>query len=299
MPTTETAQQRLGAVGVWLAALNWVSAAAAKDAAAEIEDLGYGSLWVSDTPTTKDPFSHAAILLGATRSITLGTGIANVWGRDATAMNAGARTLGEAYPGRFVLGLGVSHQPPVAARGHAYERPLAKMRNYLDAIDAATYEAPQPVEPVPVVLAALRPKMLQLARERTAGAHPYFVPTSHTARAREILGPEPLLVPEQAVLVESDPARAREKAREHTAYYLRLPNYANSLRALGFDDDDVAGAGSDRLVDAVVAWGSVDTIRSRVREHLDAGASSVLVQPLEPDHGLGLDQLRELAPALL
>ena len=297
--TTDTVKGRLGSVGVWLGSLNWAPMATARDVAAEIEELGYGSLWISDTPVTKDPFANAAVLLSATRQLPVGTGIANVWGRDATAMNAGALTLGEAFPGRFVLGLGVSHLPAVAARGHSYERPLTKMRNYLDEIAAATWEAPPPSEPVPTVLAALRPKMLELARERTAGAHPYFVPPSHTAKARELLGPEPLLVPEQAVVVEADPATARERARDHTAFYLTLPNYANSLRALGFSDEDFENGGSDRLVDAVVAWGSVDTIRARVQEHLSAGADSVLLQPLEPNRGLGLDQLRELAPALL
>lgn len=297
--TTADTRARLGRVGVWLGSLNWVSSAAAREAAAEIETLGYGSLWVSDTPMTKDPFSNVALLLAATQRLTFGTGIANVWGRDATAMNAGAQTLGEAFPGRFVLGLGVSHLPPVQARGHAYERPLAKMRGYLDELAAAQWEPPAPAEPVPTVLAALRPKMLELARDRTDGAHPYFVPTDHTARAREILGDGPLLVPEQPVLVETDPARARAAARDHTAFYLQLPNYANNLRSLGFDDDELTGGGSDRLVDAVVAWGSVETIRARIEEHLAAGADSVLIQPVAPRRGLGMDQLRDLAPALL
>jgi probable F420-dependent oxidoreductase len=296
---TAAVRQRLGQVGTWIAALNGLPAGQVREAAAEIEELGYGSLWLADTPVTKDPFSNAAILLAATDRLVLGTGIANVWGRDAAAMNAGAKTLGEAFPGRFLLGLGVSHQPAVDARGHTYERPLAKMRSYLQEMAGAAYAAEEPAEPVPCVLAALRPKMLELARDRTDGAHPYFVPSSHTARAREILGPGPLLIPEQAVLVETDVGRARELAREHTAYYLRLPNYVNSLRALGFTDDDVADGGSDRLVDAVVAWGSVDTVRARVKEHLDAGADHVLLQPLAPNRGLDLGQLRDLAPALL
>ncbi|MEQ7124687.1 LLM class F420-dependent oxidoreductase [Actinopolymorpha sp. B11F2] len=296
---TAAVKQRLGQVGTWIAALNGLPAGQVREAAAEIEELGYGSLWLADTPATKEPFSNAAILLAATNRLSLGTGIANVWGRDAAAMNSGAKTLGEAFPGRFLLGLGVSHQPPVAARGHTYERPLAKMRGYLDEMAAAAYAAAEPPEPVPCVLAALRPKMLELSRDRTDGAHPYFVPTTHTARAREILGEGPLLIPEQAVLVETDPGRAREVGREHTAFYLRLPNYVNSLRALGFTEEDVANGGSDRLVDAVVAWGSVDAVRDRVKEHLDAGADHVLLQPLAPDRGLDLGQLRDLAPALV
>lgn len=296
---TMATRERLGPVGVWLGALSGVSATAAREAAAEVESLGYGSLWVADSPVSKEPFVHASLLLAATRHLVVGTGIANVWGRDATATNAAALTLGEAFPGRFVLGLGVSHSPSVEQRGHRYERPLMKMRSYLDELATATYHAARSDEPVPTVLAALRPKMLELARDRTDGAHPYFVPPTHTVGAREILGPGPLLLPEQAVLLESDPTKARELARAHTHRYLRLPNYVNNLRALGFGEDDLREGGSDRLVDAIVAWGDVDQIRARVREHLDAGADSVLIQPLPADGGLGLVELRALAPALL
>src|SRR5690606_28527049 len=185
---TRATRQRLGRVGVWLGALSGVSTAKAREAAAEIESLGYGSLWIADSPVSKEPFVHASLLLAATRNLIVGTGIANVWGRDAAATNAAALTLGEAFPGRFVLGLGVSHLPSVELRGHRYERPLAKMRSYLDELARATYQAYTSDEPVPTVLAALRPKMLELARDRADGAHPYFVPPAHTARAREILG---------------------------------------------------------------------------------------------------------------
>ncbi len=298
--TIDEVRVRLGQVGVWLgAALNRTDAPASRDAAAEIEALGYGSLWLSDTPSGKDPFANAAILLAATQRIAVATGIANVWGRDATAMNSAARTLGEGFAGRFLLGIGVSHPPAVSGRGHTYERPLAKMRSYLDDLDAAPYDAPRPPGPVPTVLAALRRRMLELSRDRSHGAHPYFVPTSHTAEARRVLGAGPLLIPEQAVVLETDPDRARTVARAHTTRYLGLTNYVNNLRALGFSDTDVAGAGSDRLVDAVVAWGDVDAIRARVREHLDAGANTVLIQPLPADTDSSLGQLRELAPALL
>ncbi|GAA2756792.1 TIGR03620 family F420-dependent LLM class oxidoreductase [Actinopolymorpha rutila] len=299
-PRPDTWKERLGSVGVWSGALNWASAAAAREAAAEIEELGYGSLWVSEVPVAKEPFANLAVLLAATARIPMGTGIANVWARDATATRAAALTLSESFPGRFVLGLGVSHLPAVEARGGEYERPLAKMRGYLDQLEGgAPYEGTRPSDDPPVVLAALRQKMLELARDRTQGAHPYFVPPEHTARAREVLGAGPLLIPEQAVVVDTDPDRARALAREHTANYLRLPNYTNNLRTLGFTDEDLENGGSDRLVDAIVAWGDVDAVRARVRQHLDAGADHVLLQSIAPERGLGIDQLRELAPALL
>ncbi|MGW7573205.1 TIGR03620 family F420-dependent LLM class oxidoreductase [Streptomyces sp. NPDC054765] len=219
--------------------------------------------------------------------------------RDASAAHAAAQTLAEAYGGRFLLGLGAGHAPLVGRRGHTYAKPLAAMREYLDAMDATPYDGPVADPPPARVLAALGPKMLELAGTRTAGAHPYFVTTEHTARAREILGAGPLLAPEQAVLLESDPATARSLAREHhTRFYLELSNYTGNLRRLGFGDDDFKNGGSDRLVDAIVAWGDVDAIRRRVQEHGDAGADHVAIQPLAPNRGLGLEQLRELAPAL-
>lgn len=288
--------ERIGTVGVWLGgALGAAPAADSRQAAVEVERLGYGSLWIGEA-LSKEAMADSAILLGATDRLVVGTGIANIWARDPAAMNAGARTLADAFPGRFVNAIGVSHRPLIDARGQEYEKPLARMRSYLDQMDNAVYQGPEPAMPAPRLLAALRPKMLGLARDRTDGAHPYFVPTEHTSRARETLGTGPLLIPEQAVLLESDPTRAREIAREHTSRYLALPNYTNNLREFGFGDDDLAGGGSDRLVDAIVAWGDVDAIRTRVTEHRDAGADHVLIQPLG---GLGLDQLRELAPALI
>jgi probable F420-dependent oxidoreductase len=173
------------------------------------------------------------------------------------------------------------------------------MRTYLDAIDKHTYSAPSPEHPSPIVLAALRPKMLELARERTAGAHPYFVPPSHTARARQILGPGPLLAPEQVVVLEPDAARARDLGRRHMASYLQLPNYVNNLRTLGYGDADFADGGSERLVDAIVAWGDEDAIAGRVREHLDAGADHVAIQAYAENADAALAQLEQLAPALL
>jgi probable F420-dependent oxidoreductase len=211
-------------------------------------------------------------------------------------MQGGAATLGAAYPGRFLLGVGVSHAPMVDGSGQRYERPLAHMAGYLDGMDAA--DAPATDVPVPRLLAALRPRMLELARDRADGAHSYFVPPAHTASARTALGPGKLLIPEQAVVVTSDPTEARRVARTHMVRYLQLPNYVNNLRHLGYTDEDVAGEGSDRLVDAIVAWGGAEDIATRVREHLDAGADHVVLQPLG-DLDRALQQLETLAPAVL
>ena len=291
---------QLGSVGVWLGRLGWVPAAAEREAAAEIEGLGYSALWYSEAHNNKESLSHGALLLAATRRIVIASGIANIWVRDPMAMVAGSNAVAEAYPGRFLLGLGVSHPPQVEPRGHSYGRPVATMRSYLEAMDAAAYEGPRPAEPLRRVLAALRPAMLQLAATSADGAHPYLVPVEHTRRARSILGPGKLLATEQFVMLEPDPVEARAAGREALAWYLTLPNYADNLRWLGFGDDDLAGGGSDHLVDSLVAWGDEERIRTRVREHLEAGADHVCVQPIGrgPDD-LGLDQLRALAPALL
>jgi probable F420-dependent oxidoreductase len=238
------------------------------------------------------------MLLSATQRIVTGTGIANVWARHPAAMQGGAATLGAGYPGRFIHGVGISHAPMVDRSGQAYEKPLAHMIAYLDGMDAAAPDAPVTEVPVPRLLAALRPRMLELARDRADGAHPYFVPTSHTPLARQTLGPGKLLIPEQAVVLETDPAQARRIARGHMELYLQLPNYVNNLRHLGFTDEDISGGGSDRLVDAIVAWGDEAAIAARVREHRDAGADHVLLQPLG-DLAAAVSQLERLAPAVL
>jgi probable F420-dependent oxidoreductase len=289
----------LGRVGLWTFALDLQPVARAQELVREIEELGYGAVWIPEA-VGRDPFAHATLLLSATEHLVVGTGIAGIYSRDALAMKSAWMTVSEAFPARFVLGMGVSHAPMVEGmRGQHYGPPLTKMREYLDAMDAAMYMATEPATPPTRVLAALGPKMLALAKDRTAGAHPYFVPVEHTQRAREILGPDALLAPEQAVVLETDPVEARRIARQHTQIYLGLPNYTNNLRRLGFDDDDLAGEGSDRLTDAIVAWGDVDAIVKRVRAHHDAGADHVAVQVLMPDFtGLPLDQWRELAPAL-
>ena len=290
----------LGPVGIWTFALDLQPVARAREVAAELEDLGYGAVWVPDA-VGRDPLVHAALLLGGTDRIAIGTGIAQIYGRDPMTMTGGWKTISEAFPGRFVLGLGVSHQPMVEGlRGQTYGPPLTAMREYLERMDTAMYVAAEPTEPPRRVLAALGPKMLALAAERADGAHPYNVPPEHTARARDVLGPAKLLAPEQAVLLETDPVEARRIGREHMAIYLDLPNYMNNLRRFGITDDDIADGGSDRLVDMVVAWGDVDAVRARVRAHLDAGADHVAVQVLTPERGtLPLDEWRKLAPALL
>jgi probable F420-dependent oxidoreductase len=287
-------------IGVWTGALDSVPAARAQELAAEIEALGYGAVWLPEV-AGRDVFVHLALLLSGTSSLVGATGIANIWGRDAVTMTGALKGLTEAFPDRVLVGLGVSHQPIVEGlRGHVYAKPLAAMRAYLEAMDASPYTAFRPTTPARRVLAALGPKMLELAAAKTEGAHPYFVPPEHTAFARSVLGPDALLCPEQAVLLETDPAKAREIGRLHTQVYVGLPNYANNLRRLGFGDDDLAGGGSDRLVDAVVAWGSVDDVAARVQAHFDAGADHVSIQALGPDRrAVPADQWRELAPALV
>ena len=296
----EALRSMLGRVGVWSFTLEAQSAAEERDAAAQIESLGYGAIWFPESVTSREVFSHASWLLSSTERAVIASGIANVWARDPVAMANGWRMLTDAYPDRFLLGLGVSHSPSVARRGGRYERPWGKMRDYLDAMDRAPSSALEPEAEPRRMLAALGPRMLELAAERSLGAHPYFVPVEHTAFARKRLGPEPVLAVEQTVVLESDPAAARAMARGFAVHYLQTTNYANNLKRMGWTDADVAGQGSDAVIDAVVAWGDVDKIANRVRAHLDAGADHVCVQVVSDDENdLCLPQLRELAPALL
>jgi probable F420-dependent oxidoreductase len=268
-------------------------------AVTEIEEMGFGAIWIGEH-LARDPFAAAAIVLQATRHITVATGIANIWVRDAVAMMNGGRTLAEAWPNRFVLGIGVSHAPLLRARGHQYERPLTAMRAYLDAMEEAPYRGPLPNPPAPIVLAALGVKMLELARDRAAGAHPYFVPVEHTSEARRILGPERVLAPEQAVVF----ARTREAARvagdTHMRTYLSLQNYRQNLVRLGWSEDDLTPPGSDRLFDAMVAWGDDEEIARKLRRHSEAGADHVAVQVLTPTPDRApTDDLRRLAALVL
>jgi probable F420-dependent oxidoreductase len=271
-----------GRLGVWTW-LDGLPAGEAVEFTARIASWGYGTLWLPEA-VGRDPFATIAFLAARTERIGFCTGIANIYGRDAVAMRAAQQTLGELAPGRVALGLGVSHAPLVTGvRGHAYGKPVQAMTSYLDAVEKAPYAGPMPPVPVPIVIAALRPKMLALAAQRTRGAHPYLVPPEHTRRAREILGPDVLLLPEQKVLLETDPSKARAAARAALKMYLALPNYRNNLLWLGFAESDLDGGGSDRLVDALVAWGDERAIERRIREHCDAGADHVCIQPLRSD----------------
>ena len=290
---------RMGRAGVWSFALQRLAATEEQAVARELESLGFAATWIPESLGSKEVFAHAGILLAGTERLVMATGIANIYACDPMAMANGAKALGEAYPGRFVLGIGVSHAPSVQTRGGDYGKPVATMRTYLDAMDASQYAAPEPDPPVPLVLAALGPRMLELAAERADGAHPYFVPVEHTPEARKHLGPEPFLGVEQAAVLTTDREAGLRIARAFAKNYLELPNYANNLRRLGWSDEDVAGEGSERLIDAVIAVGDVETIVRRVQDHLDAGADHVCLQVREEkstDPALGA--YRELASAL-
>jgi probable F420-dependent oxidoreductase len=282
----------LTGVGVWSPSLRrHPDRAEAADAAAELEQLGYSALWFPGGDA-HGAFDAAGELLRATTSVMVATGILSIWLEEPERVAAERAQLHDAYDGRFLLGLGVSHAPAVGT--DRYKRPLAKMRSYLESLDVA---AP-PVLPQERVLAALGPRMLELARDRSLGAHPYLVTPEHTRVAREAVGPERLVAPEQAVVLETDPERARTLARGHLEHYLQLPNYTNNWRRLGFGDDDFAGGGSDRLVDALVVWGDEDAIRARVEQHREAGADQVLIQAVSGREGLPREEWRRLAPAL-
>jgi probable F420-dependent oxidoreductase len=290
--------RRLGKLGVW----TWLDAFGSREAAdfaGRIEAWGYSMLWVPEA-VGRDPFALIGFLSAQTSRLVFATGIANLYARDAMTMNALRLTLGELTGGRFVLGIGVSHAHLVTGvRKHTYGQPVSTMRDYLEAMKGKPYMAPAPPAEPPILLAALRPRMLQLAKELAQGVHPYFVPPDHTARAREILGQGPWLAPEQMVLRERDADKARAIARASMKVYLGLPNYQNNLRWLGFGDDDLQNGGSNRLVDAIVCWGDEKAIAARIQAHLDAGADHVCIQPLRPDGKPGPDLalLEALAPA--
>jgi probable F420-dependent oxidoreductase len=290
----------IGKIGIWTSAFEQQPWSAAAEAVAELDELGYGAIWYPEG-RGRDTFAQAALILTASKRIVAAPGIANMYAHDAMGMASGQRTLCEAFPHRFLLGIGVSHRPAVEGiRGQVYGPPLTSMKRYLDAMDAAPYAPPYRGPEEPRVLAALGPRMLELSRDRANGAHPYFVPVEHTEQARKILGTGPILAPEQAVVLERDPSKAREIARTHVPNYLRLENYANNLRRLGFSEDDVSGNGSDKLVDAIVAWGSLDDVVGRVKAHLDAGADHVCIQVLTATpRTVPMPEWRELAAALL
>lgn len=289
----------IGRVGIWYGGIDALPTPEACRAAQVIEELGFGALWVAEA-VGRDPFASAAVLASATDRLPLATGIANIYARDPMTMVAGQKTLAEAFPGRFLLGLGVSHAHLVAGvRKHDYSKPYSHMVEYLERMDEALFMGRGPEEDPGRVLAALGPRMLGLAATRANGAHPYFTTPGHTKVARDTMGADALLAPEQMVVLETDPTEARRIARAGMKIYLRAPNYTNNLARIGFDEGDIADGGSDRLVDAIVAWGSEDDIAARVAEHHDAGADHVCIQVLQDGTTSPEPQWRRLAPALI
>ena len=284
---------RLSGTGVWSADLRYGDAAQAVEAAHELEELGYSALWLPDVGG--DLFDVVERLLASTTNVSVATGVLNIWMHSADESAAAYSRLAAASGDRLVLGLGVSHASFINGRDPGrYQRPLSAMSGFLDGLDAA-------VPPVPVshrLLAALGPKMLDLARSRAAGAHPYNVTPEHTASARQALGPDLLLAPEHAVALTTDAEEARALGRAHLAHYLALPNYTNNLRRFGFGDEDFADGGSRRLIDALVAWGDEGAIAARLNEHRAAGADHVCVQVLSSEGLFPFKAWRELAPAL-
>lgn len=288
---------QLGRIGLWTADFDLQPMSRAQEAIAQVEQMGFRTVWVPEA-VLREPFASTSLLLSATREMVLATGIASLHARTAQTMQAGWKTVSEAFPNRFLLGIGVSHAPMVSGvHKGAYDKPYSTMVEYLDNMDAGVYFSPQPSSPPQRVLAALGPKMLKLAAERTAGAHPYFTPVEHTAFARETMGAGPLLAPEVAVVLETDATKAREIARKYMTTYTRLPNYANNLKRFGFTDDEITGQ-AERLVDAIIPWGTMDSVVSRLKEQFSAGADHVCVQVLTDSPGtLPMRQWQELADA--
>ena len=296
----DSLRHRLGRVGVWTFAFDSLNAADIAAVAKAVEDLGYPSLWVPEGGGSRDVIGLLSYLLASTDQLTVASGIANLTARPPEVLQSGATLLADAYGGRLVLGVGVGHEVTAERRGIDWNRPLARTRVYLGAMDAAVPRYPQPAAPVQRMLAALGDRMLGLSAEMSLGAHTYFVPPEHTERARRVLGPEPVLAVEQSIVLDSDPVSARATAREWAVHYLALPNYANNWRRLGFTEADVEGAGSDRLIDAAVAWGSIDDVVTRVRSHLEAGADHVCVQLIGDEDPTSLiGALTDLAQPLL
>jgi probable F420-dependent oxidoreductase len=286
---------KLEKLGVW-ASVDNMTAADGASFAKRVETWGYAALWTNEA-LGRDVLVHSAWLLGNTERLVLASGIANIYARDATAMVWARDGLAEQSDGRFLLGIGLSHAVFVEKiRGHNYGRPVTTMRDYLIAMSRVTYRSPPPSEKPLTIIAALGPKMLELAAEHADGAHPYNVTPEHTATARSILGPGKLLCVEQKVLLESSPDKARAVGRQALAPYLSMPNYLNSWRHMGFGEIDFAGEGSDRLIDAIIAWGDEAAIRRRIQAHWDAGADHVCIQAIDPT---GVSAVEERVLALL
>jgi probable F420-dependent oxidoreductase len=287
---------QLQQVGVWASELRRGEESTRREAAAQLEELGYGTLWFPGS-AGDDSLDCARVALDATSRVTVATGITNIWTEAAEDVAPKHAELTGTYGDRFLLGVGISHAPLVnrVREEDTYRKPYSAMVRYLDALDAA----PTPVPHDEIVIAALGPRMLRLSAERTAGTHPYLSNPEHTRVAREAVGPDKLVAPEQGVVLETDPERARALARDFIERYLPLPNYANNWKRHGFTDDDIRDGGSDRLIDGLIAWGDDDAIAARVREHLDAGADHVCIQVIHDEDGLPSEQWRRLADALI
>jgi probable F420-dependent oxidoreductase len=277
--TTDELRSRLGRVGTWMPPPERIGVDPAATAAA-IERAGFTSVWVGGGNPDQAAFDRLRAQLAASERLIVATGIANVWAWEPAGLRTAAEALTADFPGRFILGVGVSHAPAVEALGHAYQRPLAKMEKFLDELDHPAFHGSDRELP-PIVIAALGPKMLELARDQALGSHPYFTTPEHTRFARDVLGPAPLLVPELAFTLARDPAEGAATARAYAGRYLKLPNYTRNLERFGFGPTDFEGAGSDRLISQIIPNGSVP-LRERIQSHLDAGADHVVIQPLDP-----------------
>jgi probable F420-dependent oxidoreductase len=275
-PKPSTDLRSLGRIGAFVANLSRFTIGQNRTIACELERMGYRSLSFGES-LGREAFTQAAVLLQATRSIAIHTGIASIYGRDPWAMANAARTLSEAFPGRFVLGMGVSHATLVNRRGHAYTAPVTAMRAYLSAMPEAPWALPPPPNP-PVVLAALRPRMLEVVRDAADGAQPYFMPVEHTRAARAIIGDQRWLSPVLSVVTSLDGSAARERARTHMRIFLKMANYSSGLSWMGWPQADLADAGSDALLDAIVVTGGTEAAGERLNEHIQAGADHVQVE---------------------
>ena len=295
-----TRTPEIGPLGLWYFT-ETMPAPQAAEFAQRVEELGYGALWIPET-FGRDPMAHAAWLLANTDRLVVATGIANIYHRHPGAMRQAQLTLAEQSDNRFILGMGVSHAPIVqGVRNISYEKPVSTMRSYLEAMAASPYMAIEPSEAPPTLLAALGPKMLELAGTAADGAHPYWTTPEHTATAREVLGPDPWLCVEQKVVMSTDAGAARASARAALGIYADLPNYRNNWLRMGLTEADLDNGGSDKFIDATFAWGSVDAIKARIQEHFDAGATHVCLQPVNPNgqfgdlHWEALEALADLA----
>jgi len=284
-----------GRIGVFAGPLNGQPASVQREFVREMERLGYGTLWYGES-LAREAFAQGAIYLAATERLVIASGIANIWARDAAAMANGGRSLAEAWPGRFILGLGVGHATNVSVRGHDYARPYSAMKEYLAAMEAAPWRGPDVAVP-PIVLAALGPRMVGLAGESTAGAYPYFTTTAHVREVRSILGPEPFLAADLPVVLAPDLAAARAVGDRHLSNYMGSANYRNNLLRLGWSEVDLEPPGSQPLFEAIVAWGDLDGIAQRVSERFEAGADQVVLNLVAADPSIPpLAELRQLAP---